>query len=150
MIISLIKKALGKKTEQKPTQVESAAIKLQEKSKSFLNFIKENSGSVKNEIFLIREKFKNLRDTNYNLGVKHLENGHLIDATLRFRIIKKAWPEYYDAYYQLAYCLALKNKKDKAKEVINELLSKNPDYDSKARELLNHIEDSTQKASLGE
>jgi len=92
-------------------------------------FLSNKTTDAKNEFFSIREKCKNLRQTNYNLGLKHLEKGNLSDAIFRFRFIKKFWPDYYEAYYQLAYCFILNKKPRKAKFVLQELLIRQPNYD---------------------
>jgi len=95
------------------------------------------------EFYSIREKCKDLLDTNYKLGLKHLEKGNLSDAKIRFTIIMKFWPEFQDAYYQKAYILMLENKPHKAKEVIDKLIFKNPDkLDQKFTPLLEQIESS--------
>lgn len=112
---------------------------LREKSAKLTQFLGDKFYSVGEEFSTIKKKCENLRETNYNLGLKHLENGHLSDAIFRFRFIKKFWPDLYDAYYQLAYCLVLNDEPRKAKEVLQELLVKKPDYDPKAQALLVHI-----------
>ncbi|OFW80480.1 MAG: hypothetical protein A2887_05085 [Alphaproteobacteria bacterium RIFCSPLOWO2_01_FULL_40_26] len=145
MISRLVKKIFGK-SEDKPGGAAKFGIKLREKSSKLLEFAGKNFELVKNEITIIRAKCQNLREVNYNLGLKHLENGHLSDAIFRFRFIKKFWPDLYDAYYQLAYCLILDNESQKAKEVLRELLIKKPDYDPRARELLDHINATIQKS----
>ncbi len=104
-------------------------------------FAEEKINLVKEEYSLIRKKLENLSETNYQQGLKYLERGDIRDAILRFRIVVKFWPENLDAYYQLAYSLALNNQSFKAKLVLEELLSKNPDYDPKARELLAKVSD---------
>jgi tetratricopeptide (TPR) repeat protein len=149
MIGKFLKKIFGN-SDSKNKDEGSFALKLRDKSAKFLTFASEKFESAQAEIISIREKFKDLRETNYNLGMKHLENGNIFDAILRFRIIKKAWPDFFDAYYQLAYCLTLKNQTIEAKEVIQELLDKNPNYDPKAHELLSHIEASMQNELVDE
>ena len=109
------------------------------KFKILSNTLCERADIVRKEILTVRERSKNLRKSNYELGLKHLENGDLSDAIFRFRFIKKFWPDLYDAYYQLAYCLVLKKKPAEAKMILEELLLKKPDYEEKARELLGHI-----------
>ena len=39
-------------------------------------------------LFELRFKLKNLSQTNFELGVYHLENGHLKDALMRFKLLK--------------------------------------------------------------
>jgi tetratricopeptide (TPR) repeat protein len=97
-------------------------------SKKFNDFIHESK--------TIQFKLKNLAETNYQLGLRHLQAGHLSDAIFRFKFIKKFWPDNYDAYYQLAYSLLLKKRNNEAKEVLEELIKKDPSYASKAEALL--------------
>lgn len=141
MLGRILKKALRRgKSQENPAAPSAPTFK--EKSEKFFNIAKETFEKAHNEIFVIRGKLQNLRQVNYDLGMKHLENGHLKDAIFRFRFIKKFWPDHFDAYYQLAYCLALRKKPQEAKIIIEELLSKKPDYSSKAQDLLQHIENS--------
>ncbi len=88
----------------------------------------------------MKEKTKDLRSSNYELGLKHLENERLSEAIVRFRIIKKFWPDFYEAYYQLAYCLVLKGKPYEARKSLIELLEKQPNFNPIANELLNYID----------
>jgi tetratricopeptide (TPR) repeat protein len=142
MLGKLIKKIIGRPEKPKENGGAKLALQLREKSEKFSQFLGEQFQLAQEEISIVRKKCKNLRETNYLLGLKHLENGRLTDAIFRFRIIKKFWPDLFDAYYQLAYCLILKNKPQKAKEVLEELLSKKPDYGQAASDLLNHINSS--------
>lgn len=138
MIGNFIKKLIGKsKTEESAGA--RFAIALRHKVEKTSGFLAEKTKLAHREFSIIREKCKSLRETNYKLGLKHLENGHLRDAIFRFRFIKKFWPDMLDAHYQLAYCLTLNNKLGEAKQILEELLAKEPGYDTKARELLNHI-----------
>jgi len=141
MIGNILKKLVGK-SDKKPkeeSKSEKLAENLRKKSEELTQFLGDKMESVLEEYFSIREKTKNLRQTTYDLGMKHLENGHVDEAIIRFKIIRKFWPDVVDAKYQLAYCLVLKEKFKEAKEVLDELLSKNPDYDQKAHDLLDHI-----------
>lgn len=92
--------------------------------------------SIKNELHQVRARFANLLDSNYKLGLYHLERGNLKDAIFRFHFIKRFWPNHYDSYYQLAYCLILSKKYAKAQLVLKELISKSPEYNSRATELM--------------
>ncbi len=146
-MISKILKKFFSKSEEKESAGGKFALKLREKSAAFIDFFGKKAEFIKDEFFIIKSKCKNLRQTNYLLGLKHIENGHLTDAIFRFRFIKKFWPDLFDAYYQLAYCLALDNQPQKAREVLQELLAKNPNYDQKARDLLERIDKILQKAA---
>jgi tetratricopeptide (TPR) repeat protein len=141
MIGNILKKLVGKsdnKQKEEPKS-EKLAENLRKKSEELTQFLGDKMESVREEYFSIREKTKNLRQTNYNLGIKHLENGHVDEAIIRFKIIRRFWPDVIDAQYQIAYCLVLKEKFKEAKKVLDELLNKNPDYDQKAHDLLDHI-----------
>jgi tetratricopeptide (TPR) repeat protein len=141
MIGNILKKLVGKsdkKPKEKPKS-EKLAENLRKKSEELTRFLGDKMELVQEEYFSIREKTKNLRQTNYDLGMKHLENGHIDEAIIRFKIIRKFWPDVVDAQYQLAYCLVLKEKFKEAKKVLDQLLSKNPDYNQKAHDLLGQI-----------
>jgi len=107
-------------------------------SKAF-EFASNKIDELRNEYLLIKEKTSNLLQTNYELGLRHIEKGNLSDAIFRFRFIKFFWPEFYDAYYLLAYCLYIDRKFVKSKEIIVLLLEKQPNYDKRAVDLLEKI-----------
>jgi thioredoxin-like negative regulator of GroEL len=65
-------------------------------------------------------------------------------------LLKKFWPENYEAYYQLAYCLILEEKFDKAEEIITELLQKNSDYEDRVMVLLSSIDNAKKKKAESE
>lgn len=104
-------------------------------------FIDNLLSKFKDESKVIIEKCKNLLDTNYKLGMKHLEDGNLNDAIFRFRFIKKFWPDFHEAYCKLAYCLSLKGNNFEAKRILLELLEKDPTNEDGNR-LLNQIKTS--------
>lgn len=141
-MFGIVKKLLGqsKKKEDSGAKLGGA---LRDKSGKLVEFVGEKLESAQEEFFSIKGKLKNLRETNYNLGLKFLEDGHLSDAIFRFRFIKKFWPDLYDAQYKLAYCLVLNKKPKEAQKVLEELFAKNPNYDQDnkngARELLERV-----------
>ena len=92
--------------------------------------------SISSEHKVIKEKMKNLYQSNYDLGLKHLKQGNVKEAIFRFRIIKKFWPNNYDAYHQLIYCLILNNELAEAQKIIDNLLTKNPSDKEKINKLL--------------
>jgi len=138
MIKLLINKALGKKSE-KDQNSEKLSAKFRNNAQNFSNFLSEKTGLAIKEFDSIKEKSKNLVETNYKLGIYHLEKGNLNDASLRFFIMTKFWPQFYEAHYQLAYVLILKEKPLKAKKVLENIILKNPQLDPKFQELLNEI-----------
>ena len=137
--MSIIKKIFSKKSDDSSPK-ESGAVKLalslKEKSQEFSDFIGNKIEQAKNEFFTIKDKCNNLPEANYKLGLKHLENGNLSDAIFRFRFTKKFWPNYYDTYYQLAYCLVLDNKSQEAKKILEDLAQRNPSCSQEAKDLL--------------
>jgi len=138
-----IKKFLAKPKEnaaqEKKGLVSNLTFGISEKSEKFSQLITNGFSSACEEYFSIKEKCQDLHTANFNLGNKHLEKGNLSEAIFRFRFIKKFWPDDFDAHYQLAYCLVLKNKYRKARAVLEELLEKEPNYNPIAKELLAHL-----------
>lgn len=128
------------KKPKNPPKTEEAAPKFQQKIDQLVAGVGSLFSRVQDELMLVKEKSKNLRETNLKLGLMHLEKGNLSDAIFRFRFIKKFWPDLYDAYYQLAYCLVLKKRYVEAKQILSELFMKNPNYDQKARDLLTQVD----------
>ncbi|MDX2083144.1 MAG: tetratricopeptide repeat protein [Rickettsiales bacterium] len=134
-----MKKFFWNKTkENKEIEEEGPVISLRQKSKELSEIFREKLDEMKEELLIMKEKCGNLLETNYLLGLKHIENGNLFEATFRFRLIKKFWPQHYDSYYQLAYCLVLRKKSDKAKQVLTELMQKEPQH-QQGKELLDLI-----------
>lgn len=140
MISYLFKKILGKKSED------------EQKSDKFFGKISDNYQKISkqiptlfqralDEIKAIRQKCNNLLETNHKLGMRHLEMGNLSDAKIRFTIIIKFWPDFYEAYYQKAYILMLENQPFKAKQVIDKLMLRNPDIlEPKILSLIEQVE----------
>ncbi len=143
-MFKILKKIIRGKSEDKDNNLSienkvSIAQKIQDKTHGFINFFKTKIQETKDEFGDVKTKVSNLLETNYNLGLKHLEKGNISDAIFRFRFIKKFWPEHFDAYYQLAYSLTLNKRPFEAKKILTELLVKKPDYDPKAQDLLDKI-----------
>lgn len=144
MIGGVIRKILGKPKE-KQNAGSKLAIKFREKSAKLAGFLNNALESAKEEYFSIKEKSKNLRKTNYELGLKHLENGNISEAIFRFRIVKKFWPDLLEANYYLAYCLVLKDRRFEAKKILEEFISKYPNIDEKTILLLEDINSGLEK-----
>jgi len=94
--------------------------------------------TCKDWVHNFRDKLSNLYETNYNTGMYHLAQKHIWDATFRFKIIRKFWPDKLDAQYQYAFCLVLGGMDENAIVVLKDLLTKDPSY-TKAKTLLDHI-----------
>lgn len=134
MIGGIVKKIFLKKSKKEQSQ-ESFVDSFKQKSQQLSKALSDHYSSVKQELVTMHAKCGNLLETNYNLGLKHIENGNISDAIFRFRFIKKFWPDHLDSLYQLSYCLALNKKLQEAKQVAEELLSKDPNHQS-GKELL--------------
>ncbi len=145
MIKKLLKKLFGIKSEGR--EESKLSNMLHEKSSKLQKFFEDKSDFIHQEYYVIKKKLENLRETNYNQGLKYLEKGDVRDAIFRFRIVHKFWPDLLDAHYQLAYALMLNNKPHKARMILQDLLHNHPDYDSKARELLSRIENTSSNVS---
>ncbi len=144
-MFGIIKKAFFKEKtpqdlNQNSAQVITAKEQFSDKVNKISGFFVDKYNEAINEAKTIKNKLGNLSEVNYKLGLKHLENGNLSDAIFRFRFINKMWPENQDAYYYLAYCLYLKKQNYKARLKLEELLRINPNYDSKAADLLEKID----------
>lgn len=134
-----IKKMFSSRKDEIESQKPSFFDNLYQKTTNISSKIINHFKNLVDEMFIMRQKFKNLLETNMKLGFWHIEKGNISDAIFRFRFIKKFWPNHFEAYYQLAYCLVLKDKKTEARKILEELLQKNPDFDKKAIILLKKI-----------
>lgn len=132
--------SIAKKTKTKIGKAEAIANFFKEKTSSMLFFLGNRFEIVKKEIEIIKEKSKNLLETNYSLGLKHLEKGNLADAIFRFKFIKKFWPDHYESHYQLAYCYFLQNRFVRSKKILEDLIIIDPNSKDKALQLIEQIE----------
>jgi len=143
-------KLIGKKTSNQINQ-ESKIDQIKEEGNKFIGIISNFIIKLKEESITIRKKFKNLRDTNYKLGLSHIERGNLSDANLRFSIIIKFWPDFKEAYYQKAYVCMLENDPKKAKLVVNRLQELFPNYqDQSLNDLICKIDLAIENANKNE
>ena len=136
MLGGFLKKIFFGKSDKQKNTGEKFGSTLQKKSQEIYEVANKKYNQGIEEFFSIKKKLKNLLETNYALGMKHLEKGNLSDAIFRFRFIKRFWPHHYQTYYQLAYCLFLDNNPQEAEEVLEELIAKNPNCDQIAKDLL--------------
>ncbi len=119
---------------------------LESKIDKLSNFFDRFFAYVVVEYRIIKEKLKDLSKTNYNLGIRYLEEGNLKEAIFRFKITKKFWPHNYEAYYELIYCLVLSNEFEEAQKVVDELLKKCPDYKERIDQLFSPQEEAPKEA----
>lgn len=136
-ISKLAKNNSDKKNRESKT--EALATSFRQKSNDLLKFLSTKTENSLEEFEIISEKLKNLEATNFNLGRFHIERGNINEAIFRFRLIKLVYPHNFDAYYELAYCLTLKEKYSKARKILEELLLKNPNYHERASTLLDYL-----------
>lgn len=73
-------------------------------------------------------KLKNLTDTNYQLGLDHLQRGNIFDAKLRFNIVLKLRPDFCLAHYHLARTYIYNLEFDIAKKELEQVLAMQPDF----------------------
>lgn len=142
------KKNLKDDKNNKESKSESLARSFREKSNSLLEFLSTKTEDSLEEFEIISEKLKNLEATNFNLGRLHIQKGNINEAIFRFRLMKLVYPHNFDAYYELAYCLTLKDKYAKAQKVLEELLLKKPDYHQRASALLQYLKDLQESKEL--
>lgn len=142
-MLAALKKSLPKfqwkKNKKEPTANDNESKSILSDIKNNLGFIGEAYDTVHEEISIAKEKSKDLRKSNYELGMNFLEKGNIGEAIFRFRIMGLLWPEMLDAQYQLAYCLAQKKQFRKSEKVLEKILNKDPNYDNKARDLLEEV-----------
>lgn len=150
-VFNSIKKIVGfDKKASNPLESADSREKIVDKMQQIPGFLNKKFNEAVAEYSLIREKMKDLSKTNYDLGMKHLERGLVLEAIFRFKMVKRFWPDNYEAYYQLAYCLILVEKFDQAEEIIAELITKNPDYESRVMVLLSSIDNAKNKKAESE
>lgn len=92
------------------------------------SFLKTSKESVMSFIEESRARISNLEKSNYDVGIFHLEHGHIWDAECRFKFLNKFWPNYKDGKYYLAYCFVLNGKNKKAKPLLEEFLKEKPNH----------------------
>lgn len=76
-----------------------------------------------NQCSIAVEKLKNLSQTNYNLGIFHMDKGNVNDAKMRFNFTVKLNPDLALAHYHLARCHLFNLDFDKARQELNIALS---------------------------
>lgn len=138
-MLKIIKK-IFKKQNKEEQKIESFTSSMKEKSSKTVSFIVDFFEKQLEELLLMREKSKNLLETNMKNGLFHLEKGNISDAIFRFKFIRFFWPKNISAQYYLAYCYVLKNQKVKAKEILNKIIKKHP-FHLEALKLLRKIDE---------
>ena len=94
--------------KEKFIQIEKALTKLPD-------MVMKIFSDLKKEIAESREKLKDIGDTNYKLGIYHLEKRNIKDAILRFKIAMHFNKDSALLHYHLARCYIHGKKNDKAK-----------------------------------
>jgi len=96
--------------------------------KSIKSQILSYKNSVKSFIRENKHKLANIIDTNYQLGLFHLNANNINDAEFRFRLVLYFDPEHYEATYQLSKCLIAKKKIRSAEKKLNKVLEVKKDF----------------------
>ena len=100
---------------------------------------------LKNKINEFKIKSKNLKKTNYELGVYHFNLGNINDAIFRFKILKKLGYQSEDLEYLLGRCYFEKNKFEKAKECFEKCYNKKSKFFEEIEYCLKIINDQVDK-----
>ena len=97
-------------------ELEEFIVSLPKKVKCYIeNFIKQ--------IHVAQDKLKNLSETNYNLGLFHMDKGNISDAKMRFMFVIKLKPDFALAHYHLARCYLFNLAFDKARSELEASLA---------------------------
>ena len=83
--------------------------------------------SIRIDFFKNWAKVKNLSNTNYLLGLYHLEQGNIFDAKLRFQFTLRLNPDFSLAYYHLARIYIYNLEFNLSKAELEKCLSYNPE-----------------------
>ncbi len=92
------------------------------RGKSIREVISSFFGNLKNEILSIRYKIKDLRKTNYDLGMYHYNTGNLPDALFRFKLLKRFYKDADELDYFIGRCYIERNMAEKARPYIDAYL----------------------------
>jgi predicted TPR repeat methyltransferase len=95
--------------------------------------VKEYIAQLQQEIQRQRQALKNLRQTNYNLGLTHYYKGNYYDARLRFNMLKWFKAETPELKYFIARCYYEEGKGAEAKPYLESYLAtENPQFKAEA------------------
>lgn len=138
----MLKFLFKKKAQDKLKDKRSIKNRALETGSEMSNFFQNLIEKAKEEFEIIKTKSQNLLQTNFELGLKHLSEGNLSDARLRFAIMIRFWPKFVESYYQKAYIELLENKPLKALKTLEKFFGlKTENIDPKFFELKLQIED---------
>ncbi len=98
-------------------------LQLEEFIVSLPHRIRELALEMINQCSIAIEKLRNLSQTNYNLGIYHMDKGNVNDAKMRFSFTIKLNPSLALAHYHLARCHLFFLDFDKARQELNIALS---------------------------
>ena len=105
--------------KEKLLNLEASVASIPQKIRVFFN-------NAMQEIYIAIDKLKNLSETNYRLGLYHMDKGNIRDAKMRFSFVLKLKPDFAPAHYHLARCHLFNLDFDKAKTELNLALSLDP------------------------
>src|SRR5690606_29947932 len=78
------------------------------------------------------DRLRNFSASNYELGVKHFDAGHVNDALLRFRLVTWSDPKNANAWYYLGRSLIANGQPDKAAAALRRALLLQPKHEEAA------------------
>ncbi len=96
---------------------------------SFPQKIRNFFNKTLQEVHIAIDKLKNLSETNYELGIYHMNKGNIRDAKMRFAFVIRLKPDFAIAHYHLARCYLFDLDFDKAKAELNLALSLDPNLE---------------------
>ena len=124
-----------------------------EKIKNFLKPLKQIKLSdfkstihkLVNKVNELKAKSKDLKKTNYELGLHHFNLGNINDAIFRFKLLKKFGYQNEDLEYFLGRCYFEKNKFERAKVCFEKYSNKKAKFYEETEYCLKVINDQTDK-----
>jgi tetratricopeptide (TPR) repeat protein len=137
MFIKKIKNILGFRSNNQKTVNQSVGNILKFFSKSINKFIID--------LKLMSRRSKNLADSNFKLGNKYYRKGNYSEASFRFWILIKFFPEHTEGHFMLAQSLLAQNKFQRAEKVLETLVRKKPAFKDRAIELLHQFQETNLK-----
>lgn len=86
----------------------------------FVGFVVKKFKKFKTDCIEVKKKLKDLRTTNMNLAMLHMDNNNISDAIFRFKLINIFFDKgNFKSYYNLARCYFIKGDLDKSLKCLN-------------------------------
>lgn len=90
--------------------------------RSFSEILRDYVEGVKSELGSLKDRVHDLKGTNYSLGMMHYKSGNMTDALLRFKMLKKFYPEMIELDYLIGRAYIENSEDVKAKPFIESYL----------------------------